>query len=191
MPHPIVACARGWIGTRFHHQGRLRKTESHRGGVDCLGLLVGIAQELDLRAPDGTRLAVFDKADYPHQPDVKRLYARLAELFAIVIPAKAGIQCAASAARKDLLYRAHGALLDSRFRGNDKEMNPSLTGEGILPGDIVLLKIDGSPQHLAIVSDMENGLGLIHAYAPARAVVEHRLDGWWLEKIEAAFRITS
>jgi hypothetical protein len=32
--HPIVACARSWIGTRFHHQGRLKKADGHKGGVD-------------------------------------------------------------------------------------------------------------------------------------------------------------
>jgi hypothetical protein len=62
---------------------------------------------------------------------------------------------------------------------------------GISPGDVLLLRIDESPQHLAIVSDMNNGLGIIHAYAPARAVVEHVLDEWWQERIEAAFRFES
>ena len=38
MNDAIVTCARSWIGTRFHHQGRLKKTQSHKGGVDCLGL---------------------------------------------------------------------------------------------------------------------------------------------------------
>jgi len=38
--------------------------------------------------------------------------------FSFVIPAKAGIQDAASAAQKEL-YRAHGALLDTRLRGYD------------------------------------------------------------------------
>lgn len=156
--NPIVACARGWIGTRFHHQGRLKKTENHKGGVDCLGLLVGVAAELDLRAADGLSLTSFDKADYPHQPDAARLRERLLQL-----------------------------------------LTPIPIGD-ILPGDIVLLNIDGNPQHLAIVSDFSNPsplkgegirLSLIHAYAPARAVVEHGLDGWWQEKIEAAFRVAS
>jgi len=200
MTHPIVATARGWIGTRFHHQGRLRKTESHKGGVDCLGLLAGVAAELDLRGPDGKPLIAADETDYAHQPDTKRLYARLS---ALLTPIPQG---------------------------------------GISPGDILLLSIDESPQHLAIVSDFSatfplpsgeggatrcasaparrerrvrehqhtdkhnmfqcphpsplpggegTGLGIIHAYAPARAVVEHLLDDWWRQRIEAAFRAIS
>jgi len=37
----------------------------------------------------------------------------------LVIPAKAGIQCAASAAQKNP-YRAYGALLDASFRWHDE-----------------------------------------------------------------------
>jgi len=147
MTHPIVATARGWIGTRFHHQGRLKKTDSHKGGVDCLGLLAGVAAELDLRGPDGMRLITADETNYAHQPDTSYLVARLSALLTPIPPG------------------------------------------GILPGDIVLLRIDESPQHLAIVSDIGEGLGIIHAYALARAVVEHQLDDWWQERIEAAFRV--
>ncbi len=40
----IAAASRSWIGTAFHHQGRTKKTTGHKGGVDCLGLLVGVAK---------------------------------------------------------------------------------------------------------------------------------------------------
>lgn len=146
MTHAIVACARGWIGTRFHHQGRIKKTATHKGGVDCLGLLAGVAAELDLRKHDGTPLVSFDETDYPHQPDVSRLQAMLSGLLQPV------------------------AI------------------EHIAAGDILLLRIDESPQHLAIVSDSGDGFGIIHAYAPARSVVEHGLDDWWRERITAVFR---
>lgn len=82
----IVQAARGWIGTRFHHQGRLKRTETHRGGVDCLGLLIGIARELDLRAPDGTPLAVLDKPDYGHFPEGEALKEALERLLLPVNP---------------------------------------------------------------------------------------------------------
>ena len=150
MTHPIVACARGWIGTRFHHQGRVKKTAEHKGGVDCLGLLVGVAHELNLKDGEGRPLALADEANYSHSPDSVRLSARLGELLVPVPPS---------------------------------------VGEGVIPGDIVLLRVDANPQHLAIISDSGDGLGLIHAYAPARAVVEHPLDEWWRERIEAAFCI--
>ena len=59
----------------------------------------------------------------------------------------------------------------------------------IQAGDILLFSIDNNPQHLAIVSDFLGDLGIIHAYAPARAVVEHALDAWWRKKIVSAFRV--
>ena len=56
----IVAEARAWLGTPFLHQGR------HRGlGVDCVGLVAGVAKALQLvdyevtgyaRHPDGVML---------------------------------------------------------------------------------------------------------------------------------------
>lgn len=144
----IALAARGWVGTRFHHQGRLKKTALHQGGVDCLGLLAGVAAELNLCTPEGAALQTMDEVDYPHFPDSNRLKEKLLSALEII---------------------PHG---------------------GISPGDIILFTMDKNPQHLAIVSNFNNGIGIIHAYAPARAVVEHALDSWWSERIETAFRYT-
>lgn len=143
----IVAAARGWLGTRFHHQGRLKKTAAHNGGVDCLGLLIGVAGELDLRLLDGSPAVALDSTDYTHTPDTEYL-------------------------RRQLL----------------RALEP-IPGDGIIaPGDILLFRIDHFPQHLAIVSDMPSGLGIIHSYAPARQVVEHCFDDWWKSRVQSAFR---
>jgi cell wall-associated NlpC family hydrolase len=39
----VIACAREWIGTRWQHQASLRAV-----GCDCIGLVGGVARELDL-----------------------------------------------------------------------------------------------------------------------------------------------
>jgi NlpC/P60 family putative phage cell wall peptidase len=39
----VVACARSWIGTRWHHQGAVKGV-----GCDCAGLLMGVAREVGL-----------------------------------------------------------------------------------------------------------------------------------------------
>ncbi len=39
----IVAEARSWIGTRFHHQARIKGV-----GVDCINLIIGVGMALDL-----------------------------------------------------------------------------------------------------------------------------------------------
>jgi len=61
----------------------------------------------------------------------------------------------------------------------------------IREADIVLLRIEGSPQHLALITDypMAGELGMIHAYAPARMVVEHRYDPHWRRATYAAYRL--
>jgi NlpC/P60 family putative phage cell wall peptidase len=56
----IITAARDYLGTPFHHQGRLKGV-----GIDCIGLLTGVAQELGIthhdfqgysRHPDGVTL---------------------------------------------------------------------------------------------------------------------------------------
>jgi NlpC/P60 family len=58
-------------------------------------------------------------------------------------------------------------------------------------GDIVVLKVDGLPQHLALITDypMQSELGMIHAYAPARQVIEHRYDAQWRRQTYLAYRL--
>lgn len=54
----VVTAARTWIDTPFHHAARSKGI-----GVDCAGLLVGVARELGLVAPD------FDVPPYIPTPD--------------------------------------------------------------------------------------------------------------------------
>jgi cell wall-associated NlpC family hydrolase len=60
----VVECARSYIGTPWHHQARVK---GPKGGIDCAGLIICIAEELGLveksvetpnysRYPDGTLL---------------------------------------------------------------------------------------------------------------------------------------
>jgi cell wall-associated NlpC family hydrolase len=54
----ITQEARTWINTPFHHQGRLKGV-----GVDCIGLVIGVARRLGLVPGD------FDIQAYPRSPD--------------------------------------------------------------------------------------------------------------------------
>jgi cell wall-associated NlpC family hydrolase len=55
-------------------------------------------------------------------------------------------------------------------------------------GDVVTIKVGRYVSHLAIVTDLEAGLGLIHAYAGGPCMVaEHRLDLKWKSRIYRAF----
>lgn len=137
----IVEAARRYLGVPFRHQGRSRL------GVDCLGLLVCIARDCDLKH-DEKQIFLLDEVDYGHFPDPKRLYFGLMKVFEPV-------------SREDMHV-----------------------------GDVLLLRIDGQARHLAVVGDYSlGGLSLIHAYAPARKVVEHRLDESWMEKVRTVLRL--
>lgn len=69
-PDDIIRAARGWLGTPFHHQGRVKGV-----GCDCLGLIVGIARELELRDNKGNLLADYDQPNYSPLPDGRGLKA--------------------------------------------------------------------------------------------------------------------
>jgi hypothetical protein len=45
-PRDLAALARSWVGTPYHHQARGPKGPD--GGVDCVGLLIGVAREAGL-----------------------------------------------------------------------------------------------------------------------------------------------
>lgn len=51
----IAEQARTWLGTRFRYGGRVKKNESNDGGVDCVGLVIGVYGEL------GCDLSKYDK----------------------------------------------------------------------------------------------------------------------------------
>lgn len=83
----IISEARRWTGTRFLHQGRRRATSDDRGGVDCLGLLVGVSTALDLRDAQGEPLAARDVTSYSRQPDPAQLMGALLRALAPTGPA--------------------------------------------------------------------------------------------------------
>jgi len=54
-----------------------------------------------------------------------------------------------------------------------------------LPGDVALFRIDTAPQHLGLLG--HDGL-IVHALAPARRVVAHRLDETWERRLLSFWR---
>lgn len=128
----ILVAARSWLGTKFHHQGRKKDV-----GVDCIGLVVGVAAELGLHE----NITVHDRQNYARQPDESEL---------------------------------QNALV-ANFREVELQV-----------GAVALFNIDGRAQHVGIITDYAD-LGVIHAYAQARKVVEHGLDAQWRKRIIATY----
>ncbi len=141
LAEDIVAHARGWLGTPFHHQARLRGV-----GCDCLGLIVGVVNELELKDAQGTPLAAYDEVTYSREPDGAYLIEKLVGLLDEV------------------------PVVDMRA------------------GDLALFRVRENPQHLAILTDYEGAIGMIHCFAQARRVVEHRLDDDWKFRLLKVFR---
>jgi cell wall-associated NlpC family hydrolase len=56
----VIDQARTWLDTPFHHQGRVKGV-----GVDCVGLVIGVAKELGL--------SDFDTTNYSRYPDVEMM----------------------------------------------------------------------------------------------------------------------
>jgi cell wall-associated NlpC family hydrolase len=91
------------------------------------------------------------------------------------------------------------SVLDDRHYGSRPDVHylQVMLGTYLQPvdfpeiGDVLLLRVVGRAQHLALVSDYpaEGELGMIHAYATARCVVEHRLDAQWRSQIAQVYRL--
>lgn len=54
----VVDEARSWVGTPYQHQARIKGI-----GVDCAGLLIGVARALGIVSP------IFDVTGYTRRPD--------------------------------------------------------------------------------------------------------------------------
>lgn len=80
-------------------------------------------------------------------------------------------------------YRGYGREPDGRMlrQGLAQHMTP-VTGSH-RPADVLLLRWDAWPMHVAIATDV----GMIHAWAQRRAVVEHAIDDLWRSRIVCAF----
>ena len=141
IEHDIVCHARSWLNTPFHHQARLKGV-----GCDCLGLIVGVVDEMGLKDASGVLLSSYDEVTYSREPD--------------------------------------GAYLTQKLTGLLEEV-PIADARA---GDLALFKVRENPQHLAILTNYEGGLGMIHSFAPSRRVVEHRLDDEWQSRLIKVFR---
>lgn len=76
----IVEQARSWIGTKFRYQGRIKKNKNNRGGVDCLGFIVGVADEIGF-VYNNKPLSFYDNIVYSKKPDYELLKQKFSQYF--------------------------------------------------------------------------------------------------------------
>lgn len=79
-----------------------------------------------------------------------------------------------------------GDLMREVMRGQCVELRP---GTAPALGLVAMMRFDAEPQHLAIVVDHPQGLGLVHALMAERKVAEHRLDATWRQRIVALYEL--
>jgi len=78
----VVEVARTWLGTPFHHQGRVKGV-----GIDCVGLTIGIAQELGIVSDE---VIASLPTNYQARPDPVLMQRLLCEHMTPVWPPQIG-----------------------------------------------------------------------------------------------------
>jgi len=75
------------------------------------------------------------------------------------------------------------------YRACAEFLTPVTPWRSARPGDVLLMRFGKEPQHFAIVTATEPEFHIIHSYAMARRVVEHRLDDKWAARVVCAYRL--
>ncbi len=200
----LISEARRCIGTKFRHQGR---TET---GLDCLGLLVIVAKVLELNDKLGNPLHTHDMLAYGHTPDgaaLKEGLEGLLEPCEAPLPGAIGLFEIDGSPRHLGIFGSYNdslpccttvsrdepkrvRALKARPTGLDASRIGMVMGgtkrsqEAELFSHEVLGALRGQETEQA-----QKELSLIHAYAPARRVVEHRFDEQWHKRLIAVYAI--
>lgn len=78
----VVEQAKTWVDTKFRYQGRIKKNQNNNGGVDCLGLIFGICDELGYRY-NNKPLSYYDTIIYSKKPDYNILMEKFSKFFIV------------------------------------------------------------------------------------------------------------
>lgn len=141
----VVAEARLWLGTPYHHQAAVQGV-----GCDCIGLIRGVCQRLGTVPLDVMALPGVDRfTGYGVLPNGRKMREAC-----------------------DLYMRA-------------------IETSSVQPGDVLLLRFQLDPQHMAIVGDyLHGGLSIIHALGTVDGkgkVIEQRLSTETLRRLVQAY----
>ncbi|MEQ9116216.1 MAG: hypothetical protein RLN62_05425 [Rickettsiales bacterium] len=85
LRYQIAKEATSWIGTKFHHQGRIKKSSFEVGGCDCIGLILAIAKKFGfVSRQDGKPLSEHDEFNYSKFPQKNKLFKKIEQHLAVV-----------------------------------------------------------------------------------------------------------
>jgi cell wall-associated NlpC family hydrolase len=100
----------------------------------------------------------------------------------------AGAVPAQKLAELDAVLGGYGRQPDGRLLALCRQYMTEIVLTAAQPGDVLAMRYQDEPQHLAIVSAAGSVQTIIHAHAVSRKVVEHRLDDLNRSRVVAAFR---
>ena len=150
----IVERARAYVGTPYRHQGRELGV-----AVDCVGLVLCVADDLGLEDVHGVPFHGDDYVNYSAQPVNAFVHA---ECTRRLVPVS--LAAGAQPYRQFMHFAA-----------------------GLQPGRVLTLCVPRVPCHMAIVTALQGTLGIVHAYSGAGKVVEHVLSDRWKRRIAGVF----
>lgn len=64
----ILNISKTWLGTRFHFNGRIKKNQNNAGGIDCIGLILKIGEEVN-STYNGKNIIYYDYLTYSRYPN--------------------------------------------------------------------------------------------------------------------------
>ncbi len=76
----IVEQAKTWVGTKFRYQGRIKQNQNNKGGVDCLGFIIKLCDEVGYKY-NNKPISYYDTIIYSKKPNYNILQTRFAEIF--------------------------------------------------------------------------------------------------------------
>lgn len=59
----ILKVAKSWLNTKFHYGGRVKINNQNNGGIDCIGLILKIGEEVN-STYNGKNIIMLDQTNY-------------------------------------------------------------------------------------------------------------------------------
>lgn len=176
----ITKTARTWLGTKFHHQGRIKRSKQNLGGCDCVGLIIGVGNELGIK-PHNKSLNEYDTTKYGRIHKRNQLNNAIANCF----QATTTISLATILVFQINSDLQHCAIVSEIINSITTANSPTPLGEGARSdGTTTTLKA------IPIQPQIKNTIKIIHCDAKARKVVENNLPETWLSKIIGAYNFS-
>lgn len=76
----ITKIAKTWLGTKFHYCGRIKINKNNKGGVDCIGLIIKIGEEIGANY-NGKNIINYDYLTYSRYPNIGEMKKFLDKYF--------------------------------------------------------------------------------------------------------------